>query len=107
MTIPLWSLLAMVTWTMALVIAISMYRRGQVELGRKRDNEFPSGVPHGTDRYWRLNRAHVNCVENLPLFASVVLVAHVAHIQNSTLDLLSIVYVGARGGQSTVHIVAN
>ena len=107
LTIPMWSLLAMVAWTMALVIAITLYRNGQVSLGKKQPNEFPSGVPHGPDWYWRLNRAHVNCVENLPLFASVVLIAHLVKVGNLTLDALSVVYVLARIFQTTVHVAGN
>ena len=30
--------------------------------------EWPADVPHGSDRYRRTMRAHLNCVENLPLF---------------------------------------
>jgi uncharacterized MAPEG superfamily protein len=72
--------------------------------GEKQANEFPAGVPHGGDAYWRLNRAHLNCVENLPLFGAVVLIAAVAGVRAPLLDTLACVYLGARIGQSLAHV---
>src|SRR5262245_22534364 len=86
MTIPLWCLAGFVVWTLVLLTAVAFSRVGAVLAGRARANEFPSGVPHGGDRYWRLNRAHMNCVENLPLFGAVVLIAAVAGIRAPALD---------------------
>lgn len=107
LTIPLWSLLGMVVWTMGLVIAIFLYRNGLISMGVKQPNEFPGGVPHGPEWYWRLNRAHANAVENLPLFATVIIVAHLVQAENATLDGLAVVYVLARIFQSSIHIMAN
>jgi uncharacterized MAPEG superfamily protein len=104
MTTPLWCLLGFVTWTLVLLLGVGFSRVGAVLGGRKKANEFPSGVPHGGDAYWRLNRAHMNCVENLPLFASVVLVATVAGLKAPILDTLARVYLGARIGQSVTHV---
>ena len=50
-----------------LVTAIGAFRVLQVLTRKKAANEFPSGTPHGGDLYWRLNRAHMNTAENLPL----------------------------------------
>ena len=104
MTIPLWCLLGFVAWTLVLLLGVGFTRVGAVLRGEKRANEFPSGVPHGGDAYWRLNRAHMNCVENLPLFASVVLVATVAGVKVALLDTLARVYLAARVGQSVTHV---
>src|SRR5687767_12793388 len=68
MTVPLWCLLGFVAWTMLIVGAIGVYRVGSIVFGRARGTDFPSGVPHGPDMYWRLNRAHANATENVPLF---------------------------------------
>jgi uncharacterized MAPEG superfamily protein len=89
---------------MLLLLGVGFSRVGEVLSGKKKANEFPSGVPHGGDAYWRLNRAHMNCVENLPLFASVVLVATVAGVKAPLLDTLARVYLGARIGQSVTHV---
>ena len=91
-------------WTLTLLLGVGFSRVGAVVAGRTKANEFPSGVPHGGDAYWRLNRAHMNCVENLPLFASVVLVATVAGVKAPGLDTLARVFLGARIGQSVVHV---
>jgi uncharacterized MAPEG superfamily protein len=104
MTIPLWCLLGFVLWTLVLLSGIGIARVAQVATGRATPNAFPAGVPHGSDAYWRLNRAHLNCLENLPLFASVVLVATVAGIHSPTLDTLARVYLGARVCQSLAHL---
>ena len=58
----------------------------------------------GGDAYWRLNRAHMNCLENLPMFATVVLVATVVGIRTGTLDTLAQTYLVARIGQSLAHV---
>ena len=50
----------------------------------------------------RMKAAHYNSVENLVLFATLVLVAHVAGISNATTVLVCQVYFWARG----VHLVA-
>ena len=49
----------------------------------------------------RANRAHINLVENLPAFAALVLVAHVAGQANGTTALAAAVFFWAR----VVHAV--
>lgn len=104
MTTPLWCLLGFASWSLILLLAVGVARVRLVIAGSARANDFPSGVPHGSDAYWRLNRAHLNCMENLPLFASVVLVATVAGLQHGTLDNLALLYLSARVGQSVTHV---
>lgn len=50
----------------------------------------------------RMKKAHYNSVENLVLFATLVLVAHAADISNDTTVLVCKVYFWAR----VVHLVA-
>ena len=104
MTTPLWCLLGFVAWTLFLLLLLGVARVSKVVAGTAKPNEFTAGVPHGSDAYWRLNRAHSNCLENLPLFASVVLIATVAGIRNPALDTLARVLLGARVGQSLAHL---
>lgn len=104
MTTPLWCLVGFVSWTLVLLTLIGFARVSKVVAGTAKPTDFTAGVPHGSDAYWRLNRAHLNCLENLPLFASVVLVATVAGIHSLTLDTLARVYLGARVGQSLAHL---
>lgn len=87
-------------------MAVVVVRAAQIAGGRARPSEFPSGMPHGGDRYWRLNRAHMNCLENLPLFAAVVLTGAVIGADSPTLDLFATVFLGARIAQSAVHVAS-
>ena len=103
---PLYALMGFVFWTVFLVLAIGAVRVGEVASGTTAVNAFPSGQPHGGDRYWRLNRAHMNCLENLPLFAAVVLTAHVTQITTGTFATLAQVYIVARVAQSLIHIAS-
>ncbi len=101
LTIPLLCLLAVVAWTIGLVVALTVARfRYLARGGSVRDFGFPD------DRrlIWRLFRAHINCVENLPLFASVVLIAAVAGRDGPALDVLAATYLSARVAQSMSHV---
>ena len=101
MTTPLLCLLALVAWTIGLVVALTIARlRYLARGGSVRD----FGMPDDRRLIWRLFRAHVNVLENLPLFASVVLTAAVLERRSSTLDALAIVYVCGRLGQSIAHV---
>ena len=106
MTTPLWCLVGFVAWTLVLLLAIAFTRVGAVLTGAKKANEFPSGVPHGGDAYWRLNRAHMNCSENLPIFGALVLVATVAGLRAPLLDTVAKAYLAARIGQSVTHVAS-
>jgi len=106
MTTPLLCLLIIVAWTIGLTLAVSFWRVGQVCTGNKLSNEFPSGTPHGCEAYWRLNRAHLNALENLPLIGLVILVGAVLQVQTETFATLAIIYLVARILQSTIHIIS-
>lgn len=106
MTTPLWCLLGFVGWTIALLLSVGGARLAQILGGHARPSDFPSGVPHGGDRYWRLNRAHLNCVENLPLFAAIVLTGAVIGADAPVLDRLTTTYLLARVAQSCIHIAS-
>ncbi len=54
----------------------------------------------------RAGRAHANGVENLPLFATIVLVAAVSGYSSSSFDALARTVVLARIPQSLVHIAS-
>ncbi len=102
---PLWCLLGFVAWVvLILIVGIGAVRVGAVLAGKARPNAFPSDVPHGSEGYRRTMRAHANCVENLPLFASLVLTASVLQVQTPLLDTLSVVFLTARIAQSVTHI---
>ncbi len=104
---PLLCLLGFTLWTALIVgFGIAGARITAVLVGTAPPNGFPTDVPHGSDRYRRIMRAHMNCVENLPLFAAVVLTGAVAHAGSPLMDQLAEIYLGARVMQSLVHIAS-
>ena len=108
MTTPMWCLLGFAAWTLLLLAGVLGWRAVDVLRGVKRSNEFPSGVPHGTDLYWRLNRAHLNCTENLPVLGAVVLVGTFAGLGRAeNFALAAQIYLAARVAQTTFHLSSN
>jgi uncharacterized MAPEG superfamily protein len=100
LTVPLACLLAYVAWTIGLVVALSVARLRFLRAGGQ-VREF--GIPDERRLVWRLFRAHANAVENLPLFASVVLVAAVLGRRGVALDALAVACLAGRVGQSVSH----
>lgn len=107
MTTPLLCLLGFAMWTALLVGAVLTWRTIQVLRGEVPSNGFTSGVEHGSARYWRLNRAHVNAAENLPVFAAIVLVGAVADVQEPMLGALAMGVLLARFAQSSIHVASH
>ena len=50
-------------------------------------------------------RAHMNCVENLPLYTALVLALAATGVQSATIDHLAMVLLAARIGQTLTHIM--
>ncbi len=101
---PLAALALFAVWALVLVLSIGVWRLGQVLLGQKKANDFPSGTQHGGDAYWRLNRAHTNVVENLPIFGALVLAGVYLQIQETLFLLLPTVILYARITQTVIHV---
>jgi uncharacterized membrane protein YecN with MAPEG domain len=49
-------------------------------------------------------RAHMNCIENLPVFVTIVYAIDRVGLQTPLLDVLALIVLGARIVQSSVHI---
>src|SRR5262249_5936550 len=71
--------------------------------GRSRLTDFPGDTAHGSPAYLRAIRAHANCVENLPVFASIGLVATVAHLDSLVIGQMAALTLSARILQTAVH----
>lgn len=99
------ALLGFVSWTVLLVLICVGYRSVLVLIGAKKANEFPAIEPHGPQWYQRLTRAHMNCLENLPLFGSVILIA-VTTGNGQITDQYALWYLAARIGQSIIHMIS-
>jgi uncharacterized MAPEG superfamily protein len=93
-------------WAIALVLMVAVDRVLMVIRGEAKANSFTPGVPHGSDSYWRINRAHLNTLENLPIFAAIVLCGWVVGMETATFNRLAMVVVVARIVQSAIHIAS-
>jgi uncharacterized MAPEG superfamily protein len=103
LTPSLLALLGFGAWTLALQAAIAWHRATLVLSGQRRANSF---TPWGDDVSpfsARLCRAHANCVENLPVFAALVVSASVAGAGDVT-DPLALWVLASRVAQSSVHL---
>jgi uncharacterized MAPEG superfamily protein len=103
---PLAALLLFAVWGLLLVISIGMWRLVQVATQGKGPGDFPAGTPHGSDAYWRLNRAHLNVSENLPFFGAVVLAGAYLQVQDLAFQVLPSVVLYARVAQSLIHVAS-
>jgi uncharacterized MAPEG superfamily protein len=105
MTLPLLSLIGFATWTLLLLAAtVGVHRWRLILTKRAPINGFPPHAPVGPDWYQRATRAHLNCIENLPAYGAIVLVATLAGRHGPLFDALSVVVLCARVGQTLVHV---
>ena len=106
MTIPVAVLLGFAGWTLAtLTVAIGWYRWSQILTGRAAIHEFEGGARQPTGWSQRAHRAHANCLENLPLYAAVVVAIVATGATHPALDPLALVLMAARVGQTSIHII--
>lgn len=91
-------------WVIVLVLMIGFDRVLQVVRGQAAVTSFTSGVKHGSDSYWRINRAHMNACENLPIFAAIVLAGWATGMETAQFNLLATIVLVARVVQSLIHI---
>jgi hypothetical protein len=101
---PLTALILFAVWSLLLVVTIGAWRVSQLLTGKVPAGGFKPGTPHGGDAYWRLNRAHMNSAENLPVFGAIVLSGVVLQVQDPLFLMLPTVVIGARVIQSLIHI---
>ncbi len=100
------ALIGFTAWTLLLpLIYVGVYRVGLVLSRRKPANAWPRGQQHDDPPIiTRLHDAHMNCVENLPVFAAIVLAAAMTE-QLDTVNLLAPWLLGFRIAQGLVHII--
>lgn len=102
-----WALLGFVAWTWLLLVGgIGATRVGQVMRREAPANSFNPQVPHGTEAYQRRMRAHLNCIENLPIFAALVLLGGAMGGTGSLFQVAAIAVLPARIGQSVAHVAS-
>lgn len=104
MSLALGALLGYAGWALGLAFAVITWRTLEVLRGDKQANEFPASAPHGSDLYWRLNRAHLNTLENLPIFGAVVVVGVLLEVASLGFHHGAGGVLVARIAQSVAHV---
>ena len=106
MTIPQWALLGFALWTILVLLGtVGVYRWARILTGRVPLAEWRADdLTQGSEWYRRAVRAHMNCVENLPVFAAIVFCVTAAGAEGALVDWLAIGVIAARVCQTSVHL---
>jgi uncharacterized MAPEG superfamily protein len=105
MNVPVLVLLGFAAWTLLTLFgSIGVYRWSRILTGRTSLAEWRADLPQGSDWYKRAMRAHMNCVENLPLYTAIVVALIATGVKSATIDMLAIAILAGRVGQTLVHI---
>ncbi len=107
MLLSYWALLGFAFWTLSIVVGtIGVPRLVAIARKEAKPSSFNPSVPHGSERYQRSMRAHANCVENLPVFASLVLLGGALGLTGSTFQIAAFIVLPARVVQSVAQIAS-
>jgi uncharacterized MAPEG superfamily protein len=105
MTATLTALTGFIAWTLLLLIVMELIRSKMVLAKDVPANGFRPDNANLSPFMQRLARAHANCLEGLPVFGGLMLVA-VASGQSALTDALAPLLLGARIVQSTIHLAS-
>jgi uncharacterized MAPEG superfamily protein len=97
------SLTVFISWSLGLLILMEAIRCKLVLSGEVPSNGFSPDNSNLSPFMQRLSRAHLNCLEGLPIFGGLMVVALITGRSHIT-DGLALVLVGARILQSTIHL---
>ena len=103
MSTSLFALLGFVSWALALLVLMEGIRCKLVITGKVAANGFNPENSNLSPFMQRLARAHANCLEGLPIFGGLLLVALLAGRSQLT-DPLAGVCLLARVVQSLIHL---
>ena len=99
------ALTGFIAWTLLLLVLIESIRSKLVLTKALPANEFTPDNANLSPFMQRLTRAHANCLEGLPIFGGLMLVALVTS-RASVTDPLAFVLLGARLAQSSIHLTS-
>ncbi|PYT10004.1 MAG: MAPEG family protein [Acidobacteria bacterium] len=94
-----------ISWALLLLILMEMLRSYLVVSGRVRSNEFNPENSNLSPFMQRLARVHANCLEGLPIFGGLLVVA-LATGRTEVTDPLAPWLLGARVVQSSIHLAS-
>jgi uncharacterized MAPEG superfamily protein len=105
MNIPVLILLSFAAWTLVILsVGVGGYRWALILSGRASVAGWRADAQQGSDWYRRVMRAHMNCVENLPVYGAIVVALTVVGLRSHLIDGLSETMLAARIGQTLVHV---
>lgn len=99
------ALTGFIAWTLALLVLMETIRSRMVLSGEVPANGFRPDNANLSPFMQRLARAHANCLEGLPIFGGLMLVALVTE-RSAITDGLAPLLLAARMIQSTIHLVS-
>lgn len=101
------ALLCFTLLTAVLAMSYPLQRVAQVLTGKAAANAWTRDQVTASVPAWavRAQHAHLNCLENLPLFAAVVIAAYLSD-QLALIEGLAMIYLGLRVAQSVVHLLS-
>jgi uncharacterized MAPEG superfamily protein len=99
------ALTGFITWALLLLVVMEVIRVQLVLRGKVPANGFTPDNAALSPFMQRLARAHANCVESLPIFGGLLLVA-IATDRSSITDPLAYLFLGSRVFQSVVHLAS-
>src|SRR5689334_19292855 len=99
------ALTGFITWALLLLVLMEIIRSQLVLSGRVPANGFSPDNAGLSPFMQRLARAHANCVEGLPIFGGLLIVA-IATNRTPITDPLAYLFLGARIFQSLVHLAS-
>ena len=99
------ALTGIITWTLLLLVLMEVIRTQLVLRGEVPANGFTPDNAGLSPFMQRLARAHANCVESLPVFGGLLIVA-IATDRTASTDSLAYLFLGARLFQSVVHLAS-
>jgi len=105
MTPMLAALTGFIAWSLFLLVVMEAIRSRMVVTKEVPANGFRPDNSNLSSFMQRLARAHANCLEGLPLFGGLMLVAVVSG-NSSLTDPLAFVLLGARIVQSSIHLAS-
>lgn len=105
MSPTLLALLGFLSWTLFLLVLMEVIRSKLVIAGEVPANGFNPENSTLSPFMQRLARAHANCLEGLPVFGGLMLLAVVAG-KSSVTDPLAYVLLAARIVQSAIHLAS-
>jgi len=103
MSPTLTALTGFVSWSLFLLVLMEVFRSKLVVTKAVPANGFKPDNSNLSPFMQRLARAHANCVEGLPIFGGLMLIA-VLTGRSAVTDPLAYVFLGARVLQSAIHL---